>query len=179
VYGLHRFGYLQFDRCSGNHEWDCGWVRQLLRVLEDSGVKVLRNDYARISIGTASIILAGVDDPYGPADMKTPEQLLPEIRKKEGDAFIVLLAHRNNYLDRFSALGVDFVLCGHAHGGQIRLPLIGGLFGPSSDFFPPYTSGVYTEGGTKMLVSRGIGNHTRIPRFLNNPEIPVAVLKIA
>jgi predicted MPP superfamily phosphohydrolase len=162
---------------TGNHEWDAGWIKPLLDMLGEAGVTVLRNDYVRLSVGAASIILAGVDDPNGPADMKTPEALVAEIRAKEGDPFIVLLAHRNNYLDRFSALGINLVLCGHAHGGLIRIPFLGGLFGPSVEFFPKYTAGIYTQGDTTMLVSRGIGNGVPIPRFLNNPEVAVAVLK--
>ncbi len=164
---------------TGNHEWDTGWARELLKVLDDSGATVLRNDYARLEIGTASIVLAGIDDPNGPADMISPEAFISEAQENEGDMFLVLLAHRNIYLNRLSAQGVDLLLCGHAHGGLIRLPLVGGLFGPSRELFPKYTSGVYTEGGTKMLVSRGVGNHTGIPRFLNNPEVVVAVLNKA
>jgi predicted MPP superfamily phosphohydrolase len=162
---------------TGNHEWDSDGLRDLLSMLKDEGVNVLRNGYVKLTLGKSSLVLAGVDDPNGPADMKTPEELVSEIRKAEGDAFIVMLAHRNNLLDRFSRLGVDLVLCGHAHGGIIRLPFIGGLVGPSMEFFPKYTTGVYTEGSTKMVVSRGIGNRTGVPRFLNNPEIPVVILK--
>jgi predicted MPP superfamily phosphohydrolase len=162
---------------TGNHEWDSGRVRELLKMLGDSGVTALRNDYARLTIGAASIVLAGVDDPNGPEDMKTPEQLVSDIRNREGAPFIVLLAHRNNYMDRFSRLGLDLVLCGHAHGGMIRLPFLGGLVGPTMEFFPEYTAGVYRSGGTTMLVSRGVGNYTGLPRFLNNPEIPVVILK--
>ncbi len=94
------------------------------------------------------------------------------IRDTEADAFVVLLNHRNSSLDRFAALGADLVLCGHAHGGLIRLPLIGGLIGTGRELFPKYSGGIYTEGNTRMLVSRGIGNGTGVPRFLNNPEIP-------
>lgn len=162
---------------TGNHEWDSDNLRELLKMLDKNGVTVLRNDYKRLRIRDDTIILAGIDDPNGPEDMKKPEELISEIRQKEGDPFIILLAHRNNYLDRFSQLGIDLVLCGHAHGGLIRLPFIGGLIGPSRELFPKYTSGVYIEGRTKMLVSRGIGNQTGFPRFLNNPQIPVAILR--
>jgi predicted MPP superfamily phosphohydrolase len=164
---------------TGNHEWDIDWLRELLKMLSDEGVTVLRNSYARLSVGDDVIVLAGLDDPNGPKDMKKPETLIQEIRKKEGDSFIVLLEHRNSMLDRFAALGVNLVFCGHAHGGIIRLPLIGGLVGPSRELFPQYTSGVYAKAGTKMFVSRGLGSSTNVPRFLNNPEIPVVSLKKA
>ncbi len=162
---------------TGNHEWASGALSDLFDMLDIYGVTVLRNDYVRLMVGDESIVLAGVDDPNGPKDMKTPEELVSEIRNRDGDPFIVLLEHRNNFLDRFSALGVDLVLCGHAHGGVIRLPFVAGLIGPSMDWFPDYTSGVYSQNETNMLVSRGIGNRTGIPRFLNNPEVLVAVLR--
>lgn len=162
---------------TGNHEWDSDCLRELLKMLKQNGVTVLQNDYVRLSVGDSAIVLAGVDDPNGPADMISPETFVSKIRSAEGDPFIALLAHRNNYLNRFSELGIDLVLCGHAHGGLIRLPLIGGLVGPSRDLFPKYTNGVYTQNGTNMLVSRGIGNSTGIPRFLNNPQIPVVILR--
>ncbi len=164
---------------TGNHEWDNDNVRTLLKLLVQSGVTVLRNDYVRLTLGEDTVILAGVDDPNGPRDMKTPEALIGEIRRAEDNPFIVLLAHRNRYLDRFSRLDIDLVLCGHAHGGIIRLPFAGGLIGPALELFPEYTDGVYTRGNTKMLVSRGIGNGTGVPRFLNNPQIAVAVLRAA
>ena len=162
---------------TGNHEWDSGRVRDLLTMFKEYGVTVLRNDYTRLTVGAASIVLAGVDDPNGPADMKTPEQLASELREREGAAFTVLLAHRNTSLIRYSRLGLDLVLCGHAHGGMIRVPFKGGLVGPTMEFFPDYTAGVYNENGTTILVSRGIGNYTGLPRFLNNPEISVVILK--
>ncbi len=162
---------------TGNHEWASGSLRELFDLLRSNGVTLLQNDYARLTVGDESIILAGLDDPNGPKDMKTPEEVISGIRSREGDPFLVLLEHRNNMLDRFAALDVDLVLCGHAHGGVVRLPFVGGLIGPSMDWLPDYTSGVYTQGGTRMLVSRGIGNRTGMPRFLNNPQVLVAVLR--
>lgn len=162
---------------TGNHEWDSDCLRELLKTLKQNDVTVLQNSYVRLAVGEQSIVLAGVDDPNGPADMISPESLVSKIRAAEGDPFIVLLEHRNSFLNRFSELGIDLVMCGHAHGGMIRLPFIGGLVGPSRELFPEYTNGVYAKNGTNMLVSRGIGNGTGIPRFLNNPQIPVALLR--
>jgi predicted MPP superfamily phosphohydrolase len=164
---------------TGNHEWEYPELRTLLKTLDNAGVTVLRNDYVRLKAGDQQIVLAGVDDPNGPRDKKTPEALIGEIRAAEGDPFIVLLEHRNTFLHRFAALDIDLVLCGHAHGGQIRLPGIGGLIDTTRALFPDYTSGIYMEGSTKMLVSRGIGNGTGVPRFLNNPEVAVVTLRTA
>ena len=163
---------------TGNHEWDGGEVWQLLSMLDEHGVTVLRNRYVVLESGADSIVLAGTDDPNGPADMIQPDELVERIRESEGDGFVVILEHRNNRLPLYSELGVDLVLCGHAHGGIIRLPFTDGLIGPERDWFPTYTNGVYSIGNTNMVVSRGVGNHTGWPRFLNNPHIAVAILRI-
>ena len=165
---------------TGNHEWDrrIDGPRALLQMLEEKDVRVLRNAYALLEEGAASIILAGTDDPNGPADMTKPDEFVGRIREAEGDGFIVMLEHRNNNLELYGGLGVDLVLCGHAHGGVIRLPFTDGIIGPQRDWFPTHTSGVYSMGNTKMLVSRGLGNSWGIPRFLNNPQIVVAVLVV-
>jgi predicted MPP superfamily phosphohydrolase len=154
-------------------------MTELFETLRDSGVTVLRNDYVRLRAGAASIVLAGVDDPNGPADMKTPEQLLSEIRKKEGDPFVVLLAHRNNKAADYAAAGVDLTLAGHAHGGLIRLPFTDGLIGPSREWFPTYTSGLYELEYGQMVVSRGLGNVGRTLRLFNRPDLPLVILHSA
>ena len=182
---------------TGNHEWDksLGGPWELLSILDKHGVNVLRNRFTRLEAGGSSIILAGTDDPNGPADMMKPDELVARIRNADnaadggtgastgtgdnavGGSFIVMLEHRNHNLELYSGLGVDLVLCGHSHGGYIRLPFTDGLIGPMRDWFPTFTSGVYTMGGTTMVVSRGLGNHIGVPRFLNNPHIVVAVLR--
>ena len=161
---------------TGNHEWANGGVRELISMMETHGVVILRNKYVHLESGGEKIILAGTEDPNGPADMIRPRDFIRSIRETEGDKFIVLLEHRNNRLPLYSELGVDLMLCGHAHGGIIRLPFTDGLIGPDRDWLPTYTNGVYTMGKTNMVVSRGIGNHTGWPRLLNNPQIVVAIL---
>jgi len=175
VLGLEPIAPLYY--ITGNHEWDNGGVRELLTLLEGREVSVLRNKYTRLAKGGDSIILAGTDDPNGPADMVKPDEFVAKIREAEGRDFIVILEHRNYNLELYSELGVELVLSGHSHGGIIRLPFIGGLIGQQRDWFPENTNGVCAQGGTKMVVSRGVGNHTGFPRFLNNPEVVVVVLR--
>jgi len=171
---------------TGNHEWDSGEVKSLLALLEESGVTVLRNQYSLLDRAPASdefseggtFVLAGVDDPNGPADMIKPDEFIENIRKKENPDFIMVLSHRNYNLKMYDRLEVDLVLSGHAHGGMVRLPLTDGLIGPQNDFFPTYTSGVYNSGQTNMVVSRGIGNHLGWTRLLNNPEVVVVELRV-
>ena len=160
---------------SGNHEWDSGGVDELWRILDECGVTALRNQYVTIERRGASIVLAGAEDPGGPYDMETPEELVSSIRLLEGgDGFLAVLNHRNDRLDRYAALGVDLVLSGHAHGGLIRLPFTDGLIGPGRELLPDYTGGVYASGGTVMVVSRGFAGPVR---FLNNPELAITVLR--
>lgn len=169
---------------TGNHEWSLSTqtVRQLKSLLTDCGVTVLSNQYELLERGGASIVLAGVDDPNGYADQKTPEELYAEIRQEQPETFVLLLAHRNDHFDQYAAAGYDLVLSGHAHGGIVRLPFTDGLLGTQRDLFPTWTSGLYTLGDSTLFVSRGLGNNT-VPihgfRLFNRPEIAVLELHCA
>jgi len=164
---------------TGNHEWDSGMVRPFLEMLEENNVIVLRNQYRRLIIENDSIIIAGVDDPNGPADMIKPTEFIEGIKQRETPDFLVVLSHRNQNLHLFSDLGVDLILSGHAHGGMVRLPFTDGLVGPQHELFPTYTSGVYTRENTNLVVSRGLGNHLGWTRFLNNPQVVVVELRVS
>ena len=100
---------------------------------------------------------------------------MAKIRSREPEKYIIMLAHRNDRLDMWAELKVPAVLCGHGHGGLIRLPFTDGLIGPGRELFPEYTAGIYERDGTKMLVSRGVGGEKL--RFMNNPQIAVAVFE--
>ncbi|MNP80788.1 phosphodiesterase YaeI [compost metagenome] len=69
------------------------------------------------------------------------------------------------------------VFSGHAHGGQFRIPFVGGLLAPNQGFFPKYTSGIYKEDNTSMIVSRGLGNSIFPFRINNSPELVVVTLE--
>ncbi len=156
---------------SGNHEWAAGWARELFEMLEEMGVTVLRNEYVTFGRGDDYMVIAGVDDPNGLRDQKSPAQVVSEIREEHPGKYILMLAHRDTELDMWSGLGVDAVLCGHAHGGLIRLPFTDGLIAPGQGFFPTWTAGIYEQGGTQMLVSRGFAGSHMAPRLFNNPEV--------
>lgn len=166
---------------TGNHEWSLGTdtVERLKDLLEACGVTVLTNEYEVLEQDGASILLAGVDDPNGYADQKTPEELYAVIEAEHPGLFTILLAHRNDEFDRYAAAGYDLVLSGHAHGGIIRLPFTDGLLGTDRTLFPTWTAGVYTLGDSTLFVSRGLGNNT-VPisgfRLFNRPDLAVVEL---
>lgn len=162
---------------TGNHEWALGTaaVRGLKRTIEGCGVTVLSNEYLTLEREGQRIVLAGIDDPNGYADQKTLPQLMTEIRAELGDPYVVLLAHRNDG-DLYRECGVDLTLCGHAHGGLIRPPFTDGLIGVNRDFFPQWTSGLYSLGRGQMMVSRGLGNSGITFRVWNRPHLPVVIL---
>lgn len=163
---------------TGNHEWAFPDIRSFKRELRDAGVTVLSNEYVSLSRNGDRILLAGIDDPNGFADQKTPEELARELREAEPEAFWLLLAHRNNYFEKeYSFLGADLVICGHGHGGLIRLPFTDGLVSVERSLFPSYTSGFYEANGGKVFVSRGLGNSGRTFRLFNRPEMVVLTLQ--
>ena len=163
---------------TGNHEWAFSDVRDLKRGLAEAGVTVLTNEFVPLERNGDQILLAGIDDPNGFADQKTPEELAAEVRALEGDPFWLLLAHRNNYFeDVYSRLGADLVISGHGHGGLIRLPFTDGLVSVERTFFPSYTAGFYEVNGEDLFVSRGLGNSGRTFRLFNRPELVILTLR--
>ena len=164
---------------TGNHEWATRAAPALMEILEKQGVHVLRNEYTVLRRGEDRLVIAGIDDPNGPKDQKTPEELTEEIRKAEKDPFIVLLAHRNSGFDTYADCGIPLTLAGHGHGGLIRLPFTDGLIDTDRTLFPQYTNGLYTIDGCSMFVSRGLGNVGRTFRLFNRPHLPVIVLSPA
>ena len=97
--------------------------------------------------------------------------------QNESDGFTVLLSHRPELFDVYVDTGIDLVFSGHAHGGQFRLPFIGGLFAPNQGFIPKYDAGRFDKENTTMIVSRGVGNSIIPLRINNPPELVVVELK--
>ena len=132
---------------------------------------------------TQTIALAGIEDPHGYADQKTPEEVCAQLHSEASDPFWLLLAHRNTlFPGQYCLLGADLTLCGHGHGGIWRLPFTDGLISTTMELFPSYTDGFYTCDcsncdGAQVFVHRGLGNSPRIPRLFNRPEVAVITLK--
>lgn len=163
---------------NGNHEWSGGKRREAtVRLLESGDVRLLSNVYETFEFNGSRIVIAGAEDPNGPADMVSPSELAARLRAEYPDDFVLWLAHRNYWVERYPKLPVDLILCGHAHGGIIRLPGIGGLLNINHSFGAEYESGVYYSGDYAMEVSRGLGNSVAIPRLFNRPELVTVILR--
>lgn len=162
----------------GNHEARLGGTYDAFEsALIADGVNVLRNGSVRIRKEMDAIRIIGVDDPAFAKASDAITNLDAALEALSSDDFTILLAHRPELIDEYSKWGIDLVLSGHAHGGQIRLPGIGGLYAPGQGFFPRYTSGNYTVGDTEMIVSRGIGNSAFPLRVNDRPEVVIVTLK--
>lgn len=161
---------------TGNHESRKPFYPDFKAKLIELGVNVLDNR----SLQVEEINLAGIDDPGFKAkpNEKVYRKIIEEqLKAIKMEAFNVLLAHRPQYFDIYAKYGFDLVLTGHAHGGQIRLPYVGGLFSPQQGILPKYTAGEYVLNNTKMIVSRGLGNSLFPLRVFNNPEVVVIDIK--
>ena len=162
---------------TGNHEWRVPGLRGILAQMRACGVTVLQDDWRVLRRGEDALIVAGTDDPCGPAERKTPAELIADIRAEAGEAaFLLLLTHRNDQLPQWSALGVQAVLAGHCHGGVVRLPFVGGLFGTDRRLFPAWDAGLYRQGETALYVSRGLGYTNVHFRLFNRPEVAMVTL---
>ncbi len=162
---------------SGNHEVGSQLMAEVRSIMETAGVYCLSNSYMRLERNGESIILAGVEDPLAYADMPDPAELVRRIDAEYPDSFRILLGHRNYWMSEYPELSVDLILSGHAHGGLIRLPGVGGLIGTDRSLFPDHDGGIYENGSYTMIVSRGLGNSVPIPRAFNRPEIVSVVLR--
>lgn len=163
---------------TGNHESRLDFDEIEPR-LTAAGARVLRNEAEDIGRGGERIRLAGIDDPSfirtgGTAEERAAAEL--EQLGDGGGTFTVLLAHRPELVEVYAEYGAGLVLSGHAHGGQVRLPLLGGLYAPGQGLLPEYDSGLYSLGETQMVVSRGLGNSVAPLRVNNRPELVIVTL---
>lgn len=161
---------------TGNHEARVNEYGALKAGMEAAGVTVLEDVKTKISMEGETITLIGVNDPsyqtdYLFGDSETVMNTKLEDLHTEHDGFTILLSHRPELFDTYVDQDIDLVLSGHAHGGQFRLPFIGGLVAPNQGLFPEYDAGIYTEDNTNMLISRGVGNSILPFRINNRPEV--------
>lgn len=166
---------------AGNHESSIVEYDALRAGLEALGITVLENERLELERNGEAVTVIGLDDPSFRADpfLGNSASVVAEAMEDlvYGNSYTILLSHRPEFFDIYAENGIDLVFSGHAHGGQFRLPFVGGLFAPGQGLFPEYDSGLYTQGATTMVVSRGIGNSIFPLRFNNRPEIIVVTLR--
>lgn len=167
---------------SGNHEAWSGDYKNISCKLLSCGVQILDDNKVKLIKGKGKIEILGVSDPdFLTSDYMdgTDSSKMKEHLKGLSDdsVFQILLSHRPELFDLYAKENIDLIFSGHAHGGQFRIPFIGGLVAPDQGLFPKYTSGVYTQNQSTMIVSRGLGNSIIPIRIFNRPEIVVVTLQ--
>ena len=167
---------------SGNHEYWSGNITALKEMFRSYGVEVLEGGTRVLELNGQRVSVSGIDDPDGDRDEWSDgnppwrEQLQKCREEKLEDAYSILLSHRPERVAEYTACDFDLILSGHAHGGQVRLPLLmNGLYAPNQGWFPEYAGGKYLLGNprrTVMIVSRGL-MRDKLPRIFNPPELVV------
>ena len=170
----------------GNHEEIVNPFR-IMEELKNIGVTVLDNEKVKIKRGKSFIYLYGMwfRVIYYKNENNSEEKNifydLDTMQKAVGvsdpNAYNILLTHNPIYFATYSKWGADLTLSGHMHGGIIRIPFKGGVLSPERTLFPKYDAGRFNLGGKIMIVNRGLGNETIIPRIFNRPEITIITLE--
>lgn len=169
---------------TGNHEARMSDYAAFEERLTALGVTVLDNQRVEIELNGAVISLLGLKDPkfYDNETAFTEEEIVNEqlstlVENSTENQFTILLSHRPEMFEIYAENKMDLVLSGHVHGGQFRLPFLGGVYAPNQGVFPKYDAGLYSEGNTAMLVSRGIGQSIFPFRINNPPELVLIELQ--
>lgn len=158
---------------TGNHERWVSYTGSIKELFESYGVTVL--DGKSVDLGDG-VILHGIDDPSFFDSSDDFRSALEDLSPK-ASSFDILLSHRPEYAPEYAEGGFDLTLCGHAHGGQVRIPLIlNGLYAPHQGFFPDYAGGRYDINGSVVIVSRGLMIDD-LPRIFNPPELVIVTVK--
>ncbi|AGL00787.1 metallophosphoesterase [Desulfoscipio gibsoniae] len=151
----------------GNHEWANKNKKSFLSGLSNRGVRVINNEHAVWFNNQLTINICGVDDPSkGRADLDKA------INGINTELFTLLLAHAPAIIEKEAITRADLVLCGHTHGGQIRLPFVGAIIAPGQGLFPTYDKGIYNiDRNTTLYIDSGLGTGVLPIRFLNRSQI--------
>lgn len=166
---------------TGNHELRTDAYQELEACIKKLGVIIAENNSFPLVRDEDKINLCGIADPSAAAkhdselEIGVVSHYLTGLRND--NTFNLLLSHRPEFFDIYVEGKFDLVLSGHAHGGQFRLPFIGGLIAPGQGLFPEFDSGIYEKENTRMIVSRGLGNSIVPLRLFNRPEIISIILK--
>ena len=171
---------------SGNHEQLSEHYTKLKEILKKHNVINMDDSYITLNKKDGKIGLTGVAAPVQIKNEKDEKfmdndnyikNILENLSQNSHVDFNILIAHRPEQIHVYKEFDIDLVFSGHAHGGQIRIPSVGGILSPNQGFFPKYSEGIHKEGSTYMVVSRGLGNSLFPFRIFNRPELVVVDLK--
>ncbi len=162
---------------TGNHEYWTRYRKDTIKTLQKTGAVYLQNETVSLSRNDKTIYLSGIDDPwYFNKEENGFKNTLSKMHSGNSEAFTMLISHRPERQTEYADAGFDLTFSGHAHGGQVRLPFTQGLLAPNQGILPSLTGGLYNLENKYLLVSRGLGNPSKLPRFFNPPEIVVLTL---
>lgn len=158
----------------GNHEF-VDFADRKIPIDEDiekTGVHLLTNSSEKITVNGSEIEIGGlVNEPVN-YEQRGGSEFMEKFM--EDPCFKLLLVHYPEYfLGTIEELPIDLALCGHTHGGIVRLPFVGGLYASEQGYFPELTEGMHEVGNSVVVISRGLGNSHKVPRINNRPEIVV------
>lgn len=177
---------------TGNHEYrfsasELYKIRSLVRTY---GIVTLDGDSSVLTVNGEKIRIAGVNDLSGDSYVELDhngdviererfDKSLSRLSETAKDGiFTVLMSHRPDHFEKYTSLGFDLTVSGHAHGGQIVIPgILNGLYSPDQGFFPDYAGGRYEKDGKVMIVSRGLCKMMLRPRMFNRPELVIIDLQ--
>ncbi|EOU1702121.1 metallophosphoesterase [Clostridium perfringens] len=167
---------------SGNNEQRCKKAEYIFGSLKSKGVIVLRNEIITLSLSGVKVNILGMfEKPKGDLHSSLKKingsyayedshKLFKRLESLEG-LKIVLSHYPELFEAEYSKYDFHIMFSGHAHGGQFRIPIVKrGLIAPGQGFFPKYTEGMHGN-KNKLIISRGLGNSTKITRLFNRPEI--------
>lgn len=167
----------------GNHEaeYETAFDADLRPALESAGAHVLEKEYEDIEINGQAVRIGGL---YG-YGMPTQTEFDGEEQRfleefQETDSYKILLCHMPAAWIQWGSLDfwdVDLILAGHTHGGQIKVPFLGGMYAPDQGWFPDFTDGCIQKDGKALIVSAGLGSEGLVPRINNKPQIVVIEVK--
>ncbi|MCQ2450759.1 MAG: metallophosphoesterase [Clostridia bacterium] len=170
---------------SGNHEAVYGETKNyntFVKLIKRAGITVLDNEMSEICKNGEKIDIIGLKDPLFTeiVDKKYTEIKIvyeDNLKKLKTDNYKILLSHRPSAFDIYNKYNANLVLSGHAHGGLINIPFVGGVFAPGEGFFPKYDKGEFKKDDTTMIVSGGLGGSKAYVRINNRPQLVVITLK--
>ncbi|BCG48874.1 Metallophosphoesterase [Citrifermentans bremense] len=171
VAGIRRFSNAPLYSVPGNHEYALTREGEFSEKLARAGARVLTNKALPLQSGKDRLWVAGVDDP-----VTRRARLDQALAETDARSPRILLSHAPHPFPEAAQQGVDLMLSGHTHGGQIRFPLIGAAYVPDMGFFPAWDYGLYSSGKTTLIVNGGLGESWFPVRFNIRPEVVLATL---